>query len=364
MAGEAWKVCFSSGLFDEENETMAGILREATGCERPRIQVVADSNLVQHTPGIGSAMGRWISAHGIEMAGTPAVAGGGEKIKCDSMQTALRIMEAVVDSGIGRADAILAIGGGALLDVAGFAAANVRGGIRIVRVPTTPAAMADGAFAGVASLDTQMEKDAISVKSEPSAIVVDPSFSSTVLDGVWRGGLGEIIRCALATDSALFGKFAESADYLRCRDIDVLGQILKECAKTRASRSPGDFGLWSAFRLEALSGYKLPHGYAVPMGVCIDLGYAVEKGMMKQETRDMVKNLLADCGALDGVPHSHHLLSQPELVVDGLDEWARRTGRDAVTIVSGPGAVEIEEKPDREAYIKVVKDFLSEAIGV
>lgn len=360
----SWRATFVRGMFDEENEETARLLREASAGEKPRVFVVADANVVQHTPGLGTAMGRYFAAHEIEMAGAPAVTGGGEKIKADMLQTAWHVLECATAAGVGGGDLIVAIGGGALLDVASFAAANLRGGVRIVRVPTTPAAMADTAFADFASLDMPYSKDAICVKSRPSAVIIDPSFASGVLDGVWRGGLGEIIRLCYIGGKNLLDQFEDSADYLRCRDIDVLDAILRECLALREKKSIPPFGLWSAIKLQSMSGYKLPHGYAVPMGMCIDTGYAVEKGLMEMSERDRLKGLLADCGALDGLSHSHHLLSQPEQIVEGMDEWRRHAGgMRPVPLAVAPGKVVYEDEPDLALYEKVVRDFLSEAIG-
>ena len=187
-----WNVSFTNNLFDEDNATMARTLRECGNPERPRVLVVADSNVVQHTPGLGSTMGRYFMAHDIELAANPVVAGGGEKLKLDGWNAVMRIIAAASAANLGRSDIVLAIGGGALLDVASFAAACIRGGVQTVRVPTTPAAMIDGAYSTFAAFDTNEEKDAVRIAARPAAVVVDAQFSATVLDGVWRGGLGEI----------------------------------------------------------------------------------------------------------------------------------------------------------------------------
>ena len=110
-------------------------------------------------------------------------------------------VSAALDAKIGADDVLMAIGGGSVLDVAGYAAAQVRGGVKLVRVPTTPAAMVDAAFAHYAAVDFREIKDALRIQCEPDAVIVDRSYAKTVLDGVWRGGLGEIVRFAASAIS-------------------------------------------------------------------------------------------------------------------------------------------------------------------
>ena len=97
------------------------------------------------------------------------------------------------------------------IDVAGYAAAQIRGGVKVVRVPTTPAAMMDAAFAEDAAVDSPAVKDALRVPCPPAAVVIDPKFAATVLDGVWRGGIGEAVRQAAVRDGALMKRIAKGA---------------------------------------------------------------------------------------------------------------------------------------------------------
>lgn len=358
-----WDVSFTRGMFDENNDTMARVLREATGSDTPRVLVVADSNVVRHAPGLGSGIGRYVMEHDIELASRAIVAGGGEKLKLEGAEAVARIVEEATSANLARTDAILAIGGGALLDVASFAGACICGGVKTVRVPTTPAAMADGAYAETAAYDFREVKDAVRLTARPAAVVVDPQFATSVLDGVWRGGLGSIIRSCAAGGEELVAKFMDSADYLRCHDIDALEAVIKLCVEARQSNGVCRIGEWCARKLEAMSGFRLPHGYAIPMGVCIDCGYAVARGIMEPSDRDAIRSMFADCGALDGLSHSHHLLSQVETLLEGLDAWLRTEGGGAVELLAAPGKRIVEKAPDRALYEATIKDFLSESIG-
>lgn len=340
-----------------ESDVLANTLRKVTGSDEPKVLIVADMNVVQRIEGLGTKIGRYVQEHGIRLAGSPVVIAGGEKIKADNLQSALRIVSEMLQAKIGCDDVVLAIGGGTLLDVAGYAAAQVRGGVKIVRMPTTPAAMMGAAYADYAAVDSATVKDALRVPSVPAAVVIDTSFAASVLDGVWRGGIGEAVRLAVATDAALFRKVESLAEGYRGRDMSAFAEIVKQVKAVRAKKGGTQLAQWAALRLESMSGYKLPHGYAIAIGVCIDLGYAVQKGYLKPADRDRAVGLLRSCGALDGLSHSGHLLGQADNLLCGIDAWALSAGNDAVPVCRGLGKSGVESVPDREIYRSVFKDL-------
>jgi len=347
------------GIFTETDTATAAALREATGSDSPRILLVADANVVQRTEGLGSRIGRYLQANELALASPPIVLAGGEKIKTDNLQSVFKVMTEALDARIGATDVVMALGGGTVLDVAGYAAAQVRGGLRLVRVPTTVAAMADAAFAQSACVDSANVKDALRIASRPAAVLIDTAFASTVLDGVWRGGLGEIVRHAAVRDAGLMERLAANMEAINARDAGAMAEVVRAAVASRLRNGGSGFALWSAARLEAMSGYKLPHGYAVAIGICIDCAYAVEKGYMDGVAQERVCRLLAECGALDCLAHSHHLLAQTDSVLKGLDAWRLATGSEARELPAGVGKGLLEAAPDRDAYRKVVKEFLS-----
>lgn len=354
---------FVDGMFSPESSALYDILSSVAGVENPRVMLVADSNVVHRQEGLGTAIGKYVQTYGIVLAGSPVVVGGGEKAKCDEWQSVQRVMTATLEAKVGVNDVMLAIGGGAVLDVAGYAAAQARGGIKLVRVPTTPAAMVDAAYATSAAMNMCGIKDALKVPSRPDAVVIDVTLAGTVLDGVWRGGFGEIVRQAAVIDPALMKKIAKNPEALKERDLDVLGAMVRASVETRVKKGATDFAQWCALRLEAMSGYKLPHGYAVPISVCIECAYAVERGFLKAADQETICGTLAECGALDGLHHSFHLLAQPERILFGLDAKELSSGSPAIVLPAGIGKQIVDEAPDRELYKKVIKEFLAVSTG-
>ncbi|MGN0833529.1 MAG: iron-containing alcohol dehydrogenase [Kiritimatiellia bacterium] len=353
-----YPVEFADDVFGD-SPVLADVLKQAARSDAPRVLIVADLNVVQRNEGLGSRIGRYVQAHGICLAGSPVVIAGGEKAKADNLQSALKVVSAILSARLGRNDVVLALGGGSVLDVAGYAAAQTRGGVKVVRLPTTPAAMTDAAFADFAAVDSATVKDALQVPSVPAAVVIDPTFAASVLDGVWRGGLSEAVRLAVASDAALMRKLVKLAPAFRNRDADALRELVAAVVATRGKKGATRWGLWSALRLESMSGYKLPHGYAVAIGMCIDLGYAVERQLMQPADRDKVVGLLDACGALDGLNHSGHLLGQADSLLCGLDAWALASGSAALPVVAGIGKLSEDPEPDRGAFRRVVGKLIS-----
>lgn len=356
-------VALVDGVFSEADTVTAAALKAAAGSEKPRVLIVADANVVQRTEGLGSRIGRYVKANDISLVSPPIVLPAGEKLKCDNLQSITKICETALRANIGTNDIMIALGGGSLFDTAGFAAAQIRGGVKLVRVPTTTAAMVDGAFATTAAVNFGGTKNALCVPSHPVATIIDPDFTKTVLDGVWRGGFSDIVRHAAVRDATLLKRLSSAAPALRERDNDMMRDLIRLAVPSRISRGGSDFSLWCAHRLEAMSGYKLPHGYAVAIAICIDCAYAVERGMLKESEQEMICRTLADCGALDGLAHSQHLLAQADGVIKGLDEWRLSTGSEARTLPVGAGKGKPEAEPSRESYGKVISEFLAAYSG-
>ena len=351
------RVEFVDDVFGESPK-LAEILSDLGGASgMPKVLIVADANVVQRTEGLGSRIGKYVQTHGIGLAASPVVLPGGEKIKADNLQSAFKVMSAALDAKLGKDDCILAIGGGSLLDVAGYAAAQVRGGVQIVRMPTTPAAMIDAAFADYAAVDSVSVKDALRVPCQAAAVVIDTQFAKTVLDGVWRGGIGEAVRLAAVMDAPLMKRLAKGAEAYRSRDLEALSETVRAAVAVRAKKGATTFAQWSAMRLEAISGYKLPHGYAVAIGILVDTAYAVEKGCLKAKDRATLCGVLETCGALDGLAHSQHTLGQSDRVLLGLDAWFLSAGNAGLVIPAGLGKSTVEIAPDRALYEKVLKDL-------
>ena len=342
-----------------ESDALAKMLAGAAGASSSRVLIVADQNVAQRTEGLGTKIGRYVRAHGISLAGSPVVIGGGEKAKLDDMQSALRVASAILSNRLGCRDVVLVLGGGSVMDAACWAAAQAGGGVPVVRVPTTPEAMIDAAFAEYAAINSSAVKDAMRVKTSPAGVIVDTTFAATVLDGVWRGGVGEAVRLGLARDASLLKKLLPLASSYRRRDQSALDDVVSLSFAARSKKGSTSFAMWSAMRLQEMSGWKLPHGYAVSIGVLVDLSYAVVAGVVKEQVRDSVIEFFAECGTLDGLVHSQYLLQQANSLMDGIADWRRASQDGTVEILTGVGKTKNVDGLDEAVFRESLKYLVS-----
>ena len=145
----------------------------------------------------------------------------------------------------------------------------------------------------------------------------------------------------------------------------VIGELLRiesgierlgKWAQSRFSKGDTGFAQWAALRLEAMSGYKLPHGYAVAIGIALDTAYAQLRGLMSSADRDIVCGTLEGCGAMDGAQHSRHLLSRADAVLQGLETWRFVSKSGEIAVPKGLGR-HVSELPDI-ATMKQALDML------
>lgn len=346
-----------------ENDVLNDVLRSLTSNEEPRVVIVADANFVHQTEGIGSKIGRYFNRHSIKLVSAPVMISGGEKIKADNLQSANLMIKAFLEAQIGADDFVIAIGGGALLDVASYAASQVRGGIPIIKVPTTPAAMMDAAFASDGRVDLLGVKDALRISSKTAAILIQPDFSKTVLDGVWRGSASAAIQIAVAKSAGLLEKLEANAEAFKVRDLKVMEMIIREVVALRLSNGGTTLGEWAALRLEAISGYKLPRGYSLAIGVLVDLRISECRALVSAEDRARVEKVLNEMGSLDGLFHSRHLMNQIDAILTGVDAWQLSNGKKSFVLPKAIGEEMAPDELDREVALAALKNFFAVESG-
>lgn len=280
-----------------ESDSLAKIL------DNHRFIIVADQNVVLHVDSIGKRIGAYVQNHKLQLAGAPVVLTAGERIKMDELRSATRVLEAAYAAELGEGDFILILGGGTILDVVGWVAAQYPEDIGIIRIPTTPAAMFGAAFAETAAMNTQRAKDAFVVPSTPAAVLIEPKIATSVLDGVWRAGISDLVRLAADFDPESLDKIAEKIEAYYNRDSAVLAEFVDLALELHKKYGYSALGLASSAAYEPKSNWKLPHGYAVAIGTIIDLD---------EPLRTRAYELLKACGAMDGARHSRNILP-PEL---------------------------------------------------
>jgi 3-dehydroquinate synthase len=224
-----------------------------------------------------------------------------------------RVYDALVRAQADRASTIVAIGGGVLGDVAGFAAATFLRGVPYVQVPTTLLAQVDSAIGGKVGVNHPMGKNLIGAFHQPAAVIVDPTLLSTLPRREFRAGLYEVVKYGLIASRPLFDRISRTLDALFARDTTALVPAISECCSIKAAiverdeRESGprrvlNLGHTVGHALEAITKYRrFRHGEAVAFGLLAAAELSVTRGVMPEADREALAALIAKMGPLPAV---------------------------------------------------------------
>ena len=354
-----YQILFEKDLFDSNNSTLAQTLLSQSKREA-KVVVVVDKGVVDHHPGVIDKITSYFNHYEtLVLAAPPLIVAGGEQTKntTDEFDKTLALIN---DAKIDRHSYLLAIGGGAVLDMAGFAAAVAHRGIRHIRIPTTVLSQNDSGVGVKNGINYFGKKNFIGAFSPPVAVLNDVSFLFTLDDRDWRSGIAEAIKVALIKDQTFFDWLQQNVVPLNERNLDVMQDLVYQCARLHSehiaqgddpfemgSSRPLDFGHWSAHKLEQLSSFEIRHGEAVAIGIALDVIYSSLAGLLDAASCDSILTLMDKFGFN---LFSSHLMDQngnrinPQLI-SGLEEFREHLGgKLTITLINGIGKqVEVHE---------------------
>lgn len=328
----SYAVHFTSDSLNPENQTLVDAVQ---GYHDPAVLPVLDSGVLERHPGLPERLGSYARRHRgrMRLTGPPIVLPGGERVKQDPTY-AQALLAAIEQHAIDRHSYVLAIGGGALLDVVGYAAAVAHRGVRLIRMPTTVLAQNDAGIGVKNGLNAYGKKNFLGTFAPPAAVIADRAFLITLSDRDWRAGASEAIKVAALKDAAFMAKLEELAPAIRKRDLVAMGSLVRRCAELHLAHIAGggdpfetgcarplDFGHWSAHKLEQLSALRLRHGEAVAVGIALDTTYAWLSGMLSGGDRERVLGLIERFGLPLFVPEL-----EDRRLLDGLKEFQEHLG--------------------------------------
>jgi 3-dehydroquinate synthase len=231
-----------------------------------------------------------------------------DREEAKSLDAVSRIADAALQAGVRRDDAVVAVGGGVVSDVAGFAAAILLRGIAWNAVPTTTGAMADAAIGGKTGVDHAAGKNLLGAFHPPRAIVVDPEAALTLPDRDFRAGLVEAFKAAWIGDAGLAARAEAGLERILERQeaplLDLLAgaamikaRIVSEDPKEGDRRRLLNFGHTLGHAFEAAGGYRrLRHGEAVAWGIAAALELSRDRSDLSEESADRVRKTLRRLG--------------------------------------------------------------------
>lgn len=334
----SYGVYFTQGLFDPGNETLKQVVSFKN--EKPvKTLFILDSGLVEKNKNLPQQIKSYCTNYpGIfsSFAG-PLILPGGEGCKNDR-----KYVDDVVDeinaNGICRHSFVVAIGGGAVLDVVGYAAAIAHRGVRLVRVPTTVLSQNDSGVGVKNGINYFNKKNFIGTFSPPFAVINDLDFLETLEERDWRSGIAEAIKVALIKDEGFFSFLEEASGELKKRDKENMMHLIRRCAELHlehiasgdafeaGTSRPLDFGHWAAHKLENFTGYSLRHGEAVAIGIALDCTYSFLKGLLQEDHLNRILRLLSNYGFKLFIPELRQAFGKEYAVLDGIEEFREHLG--------------------------------------
>lgn len=306
-----YPVAFTDNVLAPHAPLLANILEAGGQDDAPQSTAVfVDSGVAQAHPGIIDRITTYAAAHAdrFELAMPPTVIAGGEAAKNDPEQiSAIHVQ--LRESGLDRRSYVVAIGGGAVLDLVGFAAATFHRGIRHVRIPTTTLAQGDSAVGVKNGVNAFGTKNLLGTFAPPYAVINDKSFLATLSDRQCRSGMSEAVKVALIRDPAFYHWLECHARELDRREPDAVHWAVRRSAELhmehisatgdpfeQGTARPLDYGHWAAHKLETLTDYELLHGEAVAIGIALDARYAELAGMLSSGICDRICQTLESLG--------------------------------------------------------------------
>lgn len=372
------RLIFTRDVFAPGNQTLAEVLTPREAGEKVRALVLWDGGLDKPFPGFAAKITQWFAGQGeaLSLAAEPVALAGGEQVKNDFSQLE-RIWSAINDSGLCRHSYILAIGGGAVLDLVGFAAATAHRGIPLVRLPTTSLSQGDGGVGVKSGVNFFGKKNWLGAFGVPHAIVNDLSLLHGLPPRDRRAGLIEAVKVALIRDAAFFEFIAARVPALAQFEPEAYEAVIRESARQhmehiatagdpfeRGSARPLDFGHWAAHKLEQLSEFRVSHGEAVAVGMGIDLIYARRTGLLPEAHAERILSVIQGLGFELFAPVKQIRGPQGRQdMLDGLEEFREHLGgRLSIPMIRAPGVrLEIHEMDG--AVVKAAFDELRERYG-
>ncbi len=372
-----YPVWFTRDLFDAANPTLRAVLERDARPEPHRALAVLDAGLVSAYPALPERVTAYGAAHAdvLNWVVPPVQWPGGEAAKNDCARV-WRLVDLIVEKRMCRHSFVVIVGGGAVLDAAGFAAALVHRGMRVIRVPSTTLAQNDAGVGVKNGLNGVGGKNAIGTFHPPYAVLNDFALLSHLPFIHWIGGVAEAFKVALIKSAPFFRECCARAARYRDHDAAALEDLIVRCAEfhlahIRANGDPFetgrarplDFGHWAAHKLEVMSGFRISHGEAVATGLLLDAIYASHQGWLAVRHVTALRDALHTIGFPLVYPELQQRAADGSLaLLGGLDDFREHLGGAlCVTFPRGLGRKQEVQEIDRVLMQRAVEQLVSAA---
>lgn len=299
LPGRNYEILIGQGLLDTAGAACRGVLPSAS-----RIGIVTDSNVA---PLYADRLVRSLEAAGFRAAVITVPAG--ERSK--SMAMLEQVYDELLAFGLTRSDAVAALGGGVVGDLAGFAAATILRGVDFVQLPTTLLAQVDSSVGGKVAVDLKAGKNLAGAFWQPKLVLMDPGCLDTLENAVFADGMAEIIKYGCIADPGLFARLAASpgrgsvmeyAEELLTVCCDIKRRFVERDERDTGARMLLNFGHTLGHAYELAGGYEAyTHGQAVAAGMCRAADLGVRLGITLPDAPGRIAALARAFGLPDAI---------------------------------------------------------------
>lgn len=353
-----YPVVFARGIFEPTNPLFAQIVSGTETTKRHRCFFMIDEGLTDLNLDKDIAAYFATFSDQLELIGVPMIVPGGEMVKKDLAHVE-GMQNAIHTHAIDRHSYVIAIGGGAVLDAVGLAAATSHRGVRHIRIPTTVLSQNDSGVGVKNAVNFKGIKNYIGTFAPPYAVLNDFNFLNNLPVRERIAGISEAVKVALIRDREFYLWLEKNADALATFQPQAEEYMVRRSADLHmhqianggdpfemGSARPLDFGHWSAHKLEAMTNHHVRHGEAVAIGIALDARYSVLAGLLPAGEDERIVVLLESLGlriwhtALQSTDSSGRL----SLLV-GLEEFQEHLGGElTITLLRDLGVgVEVHE---------------------
>lgn len=286
--------------------------------------------------------------------------GDGETFK--TLGTYAAILDALIDKRHNRSTTVVALGGGVVGDVAGFAAATYQRGVGLVQIPTTLLALVDSSVGGKTAINHSAGKNLIGAFYQPRAVIADVGVLATLPEREFRAGLAEVIKYGIIADASFFGWLESHMDDLVNRDPSSLVHAIRRSCQIKAEvvaddeREQGrrvilNFGHTFGHAIETVTGYeRFLHGEAVAAGMVMAMDLSVRLGRSTDQDAERVRRLIERSGL---ATETLDVDVEAMLEAMGMDKKVM-DGRPRFIVCDGIGAVSVSSDIPEQALRQAI----------
>ena len=300
LGERGYPILVGRGLSRHIGEVIAELMPDASGCA------------VVTSPTIDGLHSGAIVAGLKELSPVRLIVPDGEEAK--TWTTAETVIGGLIECGLKRSGVVVALGGGAVGDLAGFAASIYLRGVRLIQAPTTLLGMVDSSIGGKTAVNHPGGKNLVGSFHQPSAVIIDPELLETLPVREIRSGLAEVVKYGVIRDPGLFKYIEDNGERLLGRDLEALTHVIKVSASIKAGyvekderddkgvRAVLNLGHTMGHAVERLMSPQVRHGEAVSIGMVYASRLAAEKNTMTRKDEARLKRALIRLGLPTEVP--------------------------------------------------------------